>query len=115
MVIVRVREHHMALLLKRMGCPVACSAAQLVRTPKREDHAIAFYGGTRSGKGAKMSKEETFYIEEYKSLRQDVATKLKDRLEFNRWGLIALAALYSYIFSQPANVLLFWVPVGLSV
>jgi hypothetical protein len=40
-----------------------------------------------------------------------MATKLKDRLEFNRWGLIALAALYVYIFSHPVKPLLFWVPV----
>jgi len=62
-----------------------------------------------------MTKEETFYIEEYKLLRQEITTKLKDRLDFNRWGLIALAALYSYIFSSnPAKPILFWVPVFLS-
>jgi hypothetical protein len=62
-----------------------------------------------------MTKEETFYVEEYKSLRQEMTTKLKDRLEFNRWGLIGLAALYSYIFSNPGTLIMFWVPVGLSL
>jgi hypothetical protein len=62
-----------------------------------------------------MAKEETFFFEEYKSLREELTTKLKDRLEFNRWGLSGLAALYSYIFSNPAKPVLFWVPVGLSV
>jgi hypothetical protein len=61
-----------------------------------------------------MSKEETFYIEEYKSLREEITTKLKDVREFSRWGLIGLAALYSYSFSHPENPTLFWVPVGLS-
>ena len=61
-----------------------------------------------------MSKEETFYIEEYKALRQEIATKLKDRLEYSRWGLIALAALYGYITSNPENTAVFWVPVALS-
>lgn len=58
---------------------------------------------------------DIFYIEEYKSLRQEIDTKLKDRLEFNRWGLIGLAALYSYILSNPGKPILFWVPVGLSL
>jgi hypothetical protein len=62
-----------------------------------------------------MSKDNTFYSEEYKSLRQEIDTKLKDRLEFNRWGLIGLAALYSYILSNPGKPALFWVPVCLSV
>jgi hypothetical protein len=42
-----------------------------------------------------LTKEETFYIEEYKSLREEMISKLKERLEFNRWGLIGLGALYS--------------------
>jgi hypothetical protein len=62
-----------------------------------------------------LSKEETFYLEEYKSLRAEMTTKLKDRLEFNRWGLIGLAALYSYIFANPGNPILFGVPVALSL
>lgn len=61
-----------------------------------------------------MSKEETFYIEEYKSLREEITTKLKDRLAFDRWGLLGLAVLYSYIFSNPGKPILFWVPVFLS-
>jgi hypothetical protein len=62
-----------------------------------------------------MPKDNAFYMEEYKSLREEIATKLKERLEFSRWGLIGLAALYSYIFSNPGNPVLFWVPVCLSV
>jgi len=62
-----------------------------------------------------MTKEETFQIEEYKALREEILTKLKDRLEFNRWGLIGLAALYGYIFSNPGKPILFWVPVCLSL
>jgi len=56
-----------------------------------------------------------FYLEEYKALREEITTKLKDRLEFNRWGIIGIAALYSYILSNPGKPILFWVPVGLSV
>jgi hypothetical protein len=62
-----------------------------------------------------MSKEESFYMEEYKSLRQEIITTLKDRLEYSRWGLIGIAALYSYIISHPGSVWLFWVPVLFSV
>jgi hypothetical protein len=62
-----------------------------------------------------MSKDDTFYIEEYKSLRQEIDAKLRDRLDFNRWGLIGLAALYSYILSNPGKPILFWVPVCLSL
>lgn len=61
------------------------------------------------------SKREEFYRDEYKALRDEITTKLRDRLEFNRWGLIGLAALYSYIFSNPGKPVLFWVPVALSV
>lgn len=61
-----------------------------------------------------MSQEETFYIEEYKSLREEITTKLKDVREFSRWGLIGLATLYSYSLSHAENRMLFWVPVGLS-
>ena len=61
-----------------------------------------------------LTKEETFYIEEYKSLREEIISKLKERLEFNRWGVIGLAALYSYILSHPKPIL-FWVPVGFSI
>lgn len=64
---------------------------------------------------ATTSKCETFYSDEYKSLREEITTKLRDRLEFNRWGLIGLAALYSYIFSNPGKPVLFWVPVVLSM
>jgi hypothetical protein len=60
-----------------------------------------------------LSRQETFHIAEYKSLREEIGTKLKGRLEVNRWGLIALAALYSYVLSNN-NPVLFWVPVGLS-
>jgi hypothetical protein len=56
-----------------------------------------------------LSKEEAFHLEEFKALRHDISTTLKDRLEFNRWGLIAVAALYAYIASHPAP-LLFTVP-----
>lgn len=61
-----------------------------------------------------LSKEETFHIEEYKSLREELTTKLKDRLEFNRWGMIGLAALYSYILNDPKPTL-FVVPIILSI
>lgn len=62
-----------------------------------------------------MSKEETFYLEEYKSLRQDMMTKLKDRLDYSRWGVIGIAALYSYSISNPGYPVLFWVPVFFSI
>jgi hypothetical protein len=65
--------------------------------------------------GDSTSRSETFYGNEYKALRDEITTKLRDRLEFNRWGLIGLAALYSYIFSNPGKPILFWVPVALSV
>jgi hypothetical protein len=82
---------------------------------------VGFKGWERAGDVPELAEfihapqEETFFIEEYKSLRQELTTKLKDRLEFNRWGLIGLAALYSYIFSNPGKPILFWVPVLLSV
>jgi hypothetical protein len=66
-------------------------------------------------RGTQMPKDNAFYMEEYKSLRQEIATKLKERLEFSRWGLIGLAALYSYIFSNPGKPILFWVPFFLSL
>jgi len=56
-----------------------------------------------------LTTMEEFHLEEFKSLREEILTKLKDRLEFNRWGLIGLAALYSYIFTHPKFVL-FLVP-----
>lgn len=62
-----------------------------------------------------MSKNDAFYVEEYKSLRDDISIKLKDRNEFSRWGLIGLAALYSYILANPGRPILFWVPVFLSL
>jgi hypothetical protein len=62
-----------------------------------------------------MPKDDAFFIEEFKSIRQEITTKLKDRLEFSRWGLIGGAALYSYIFSNPGKPALFWVPVGLAL
>jgi hypothetical protein len=61
-----------------------------------------------------MTKEDQFYLDEYKKLTEEMATKLKERLDFNRWGLISLAVLYAYIFSNPAKPMLFWVPVFLS-
>jgi hypothetical protein len=61
------------------------------------------------------SRSETFYGNEYKALRDEITTKLRDRLEFNRWGLIGIAALYSYIFSNAGKPVLYWVPVALSV
>jgi hypothetical protein len=54
-------------------------------------------------KGNTMSHDSAFYAEECKSLRQEISTKLKDRLEPNRWGLIGVAALYGYIFSNPIS------------
>jgi hypothetical protein len=62
-----------------------------------------------------MSRNDAFYLEEYKSLRQEIDAKLRGRLDFNRWGLIGLAALYSYILSHPGKPVLFWVPVCLSL
>jgi hypothetical protein len=62
-----------------------------------------------------MPKDDAFYIEEFKALRETISTKLKDQLESNRWGLIGLAALYSYILSNPGKPILFWVPVGLTL
>lgn len=62
--------------------------------------------------------EESFYPAEYKCLREEVGAALKARQEFNKWGLIGLGALYSFIFSnldkQWAFPALFWVPVGLA-
>ena len=60
-----------------------------------------------------LTRDEAFYIEEYKSLREEMTTKLKDRLEFNRWGMIGLGALYSDILSNPKPAL-FFVPILLS-
>src|SRR5262249_3933018 len=60
------------------------------------------------------SKQETYHIEEYKALREQLQTTLKDRLDFNRWGLIGLAGLYSYIFSNPKSIL-FSVPIIFSL
>jgi hypothetical protein len=60
-----------------------------------------------------LSREEEFHLAEYKALRQELATALKDRLEYNRWGLIGLAALYSYIFTNP-KLVLFLVPIAFS-
>jgi len=57
-----------------------------------------------------LSREESFHLEEYKALRQELATTLKDRLDFNRWGLIGIAALYSYLITHPKPPVLFAVP-----
>jgi hypothetical protein len=61
---------------------------------------------------------ENFFLEEYKSLRQEIDAKVKARVEFHNLGIIGLAAIYSYIFSnldKPWGLpWLFWVPVGLS-
>jgi hypothetical protein len=62
-----------------------------------------------------MTKDEAFFVEEYKLLRAGITSQLKDRFDFHRWGLIGLAALYSYIFSNPGRPILFWVPVFLSL
>jgi hypothetical protein len=62
-----------------------------------------------------LEKEQTFHIEEYKALREEIKTRLKDRLEFNRWGMIGIAGLYSYIFANPTKPLLFFVPAALSL
>jgi hypothetical protein len=61
-----------------------------------------------------VSKQESFHLKEYETLREEITAKLKDRQDFNRWGLIGLAALYSYLFSNPGNRFLFWVPVAFS-
>ncbi len=74
-----------------------------------QEHHDDFEGGV-----VPLTKEETFHIDEYKSLRDELTTKLKDRLEFNRWGLIGVAALYSYILNNPKPTL-FVVPVILSI
>jgi hypothetical protein len=60
-------------------------------------------------------KQDDFYLEEYKTLREEIHAKLKDRLEFSRWGLIGLGVLYSYVFSNPGKTILFWVPVCLAL
>jgi hypothetical protein len=57
------------------------------------------------GPNMPLTKEETFHLEEYKALRGELATELKDRLEFHRWGLIAIAALYGYILANPKPIL----------
>jgi hypothetical protein len=62
-----------------------------------------------------MSTEATFQIEEYKALKEEIAAKTKDVRDLNRWGLLGLAAVYSYIFSHLDKRWLFWVPVGLSI
>jgi hypothetical protein len=62
-----------------------------------------------------MSRTDAFYLDEYKSLRQEIDAKLRSRLDFNRWGLIGLAGLYSYILSHPGKPALFGVPVWLSM
>jgi hypothetical protein len=63
-----------------------------------------------------MAKEEAeFHVEEYKSLREEIVGKLKDIRDLNRWGLLGLAAVYSYSFSNLDKRWLFWVPAGLSL
>lgn len=61
-----------------------------------------------------LSPEETFHIEEYKSLREEIRTKLADRLQLNRWGILGMGGVYSYVLSHPDRLQLLWVPVGLS-
>lgn len=61
-----------------------------------------------------MAKDD-FVLEEYKSLRQEIVEKLRDRLSFSRWGFLSLAGLYSFILSHPERPLLYLVPVGLSI
>jgi hypothetical protein len=62
-----------------------------------------------------LTKEETFRIEEYKLLRKAIAARVKDVSELNRWGLLGLAAMYSYIFANFDELwLLLWVPAGFS-
>jgi hypothetical protein len=67
------------------------------------------------GKARMSDNKDDYYLEEYKSLRAEINAKLKDRLEFSRWGLIGLGVLYSYVFSNPGKTVLFWVPVCLSL
>ena len=62
-----------------------------------------------------MAGKDEFYVEEYRSLRQEIGAKLQARLDFSRWGLIGIAALYSYILSNPGKPILFWVPVCLAI
>jgi len=61
-----------------------------------------------------VSEDHTFQIEEYKALRQEILAQVKEVRELNRWGLVGLAVVYSYIFSNLDKPYLFWVPVGLS-
>jgi hypothetical protein len=57
----------------------------------------------------------SFHIDEYKALRNEMENKLKDIRGLNRWGLLGLAGVYSFVFSQCEKPsLLFWVPVGLA-
>jgi len=64
-------------------------------------------------------EKETFYLEEFKALRNEIDTKLKGRFDFHNWGLIGLGVVYSYIFSNLekswAQPWLFFVPVALSL
>jgi len=62
-----------------------------------------------------MPSKEDFHLEEFKSLRKEIETKLKSRLALNRWGLTGLAAIYSYIFSNPTKPVLYLVPCFIAV
>jgi hypothetical protein len=64
-----------------------------------------------------LSDKESFHLDEYKLIMDEIKTKLKNRLELSRWGVLGLAAIYSYIFSnfdKPFLPYLYLVPVGLS-
>jgi hypothetical protein len=62
-----------------------------------------------------MAEEKIFYIEEYKSLKQEIATKLKSRLACSRWGVIAIAALYFCAFMYRDDTIVSLVPVFFSM
>jgi len=61
-----------------------------------------------------LSDKESFHLDEYKLIMDEIKTKLKNRLELSRWGVLGLAAIYSYIFSNFDKPFLYLVPVGVS-
>ena len=58
-----------------------------------------------------LAAKHEFYLAEYRALREEIGSRLTARLQFTNWGLLALGAVYSYIFSNLDKPFLFFVPV----
>jgi hypothetical protein len=61
-----------------------------------------------------ITRYDTFTIEEYKALRQEILERTKDVRELNRWGLVGLSAIYGYVLPHSDNMFLLGLPVGFS-